>query len=116
MLESYKESLFNIHFMTSPLRSIEIPTFNIMASSHSNSPTSTLKYLPSHRRHKAPQLYLTYEDLYAKYSPLNSPSLRMPYIQRCLSAEDLYQRFQKHGIYQGNPSGNRYFQSPDAQA
>ena len=67
----------------------------------SNQPTSTPKYLPPHRRYKritsssswhTPQPYLTYEDLHTKFSP-NSPPLRMPRVERSLSAEDLYQRF-----------------------
>ena len=80
-----------------------------MASSQpnpSNPPTSTPRYLPPHRRHSSfrpesrsqsptyrrGQPYLTYEDLHTKFSP-NSPPLRMPRVERSLSAEDLYQRF-----------------------
>lgn len=105
--------------------------FNTMASSSiqpnpsnsSNLPTSTPKYLPPHRRHETassfssghtPQPYLTYEDLHAKYSPPNSPSLRMPHVQKSLSAEDLYKRF--HTNQQENSSENRHFQPPDAYA
>ena len=71
-----------------------------MNSPQQNS-TSTSKYVPPQRRlpkSRSPtyrdQPYLIYEDLHARYSP-NSPRLRMPHVQRSLSAEDLYLRFQQ---------------------
>ena len=60
----------------------------------STSPSSTKHAPRSHSpsyRHGQP--YLTLADLHARYSPPNSPSLRMPRVQRSLSAEDLFQRF-----------------------
>ncbi|CAD6594599.1 MAG: hypothetical protein ASARMPREDX12_000483 [Alectoria sarmentosa] len=59
-------------------------------------PTSTPRYVPPQRRptyHGQP--YLTYEDLHTRYSPPNSSRLRMPHVQRSLSAEDLYRQFQQ---------------------
>ena len=51
---------------------------------------------PSHRG----QPFLTLEDLHIRYSPPGSPPLRMPRVQRSLSAEDLYQRFQSRTAFQ----------------
>ena len=72
-----------------------------------NPSTLILRYRPSHRRYKntfsfsrlrSPTYrnqpysiyYLIYEDLYTRYSPLNSLRLRILYIQRSLSTNDLY--------------------------
>ncbi|CAF9943536.1 MAG: hypothetical protein ALECFALPRED_000555 [Alectoria fallacina] len=73
-------------------------------------PTSTPRYVPPQRRSPTyrGQPYLTYEDLHTRYSPLNSPRLRMPHMQRSISAEDLYRRFQQ----QKNQSEN---QEPQGQ-
>ncbi|KAF6231260.1 hypothetical protein HO173_010592 [Letharia columbiana] len=67
------------------------------SNSHSIPPTSTPRYLPPHRRSPTYRgyPYLTYDDLHARYSPPNSPQLRMPRIQRSLSAKDLYQRYRE---------------------
>ncbi|KAF6231639.1 hypothetical protein HO173_010171 [Letharia columbiana] len=91
-------------------------------NSNSNPPTSTPRYRPPHRRHentssrpRSPTYrghpYLTYDDLHRRYSPPNSPSLRMPRVQRSLSAEDLYQR------YRGTSSqpGENQAQEPETQ-
>ncbi|CAD6582495.1 MAG: hypothetical protein ASARMPREDX12_000958 [Alectoria sarmentosa] len=68
-----------------------------MMDSPQSNPTSTPRYVPPQRRPTYnDQPYLTYEDLHTRYSPPNSPRLRMPQIQRSLSAEDLYQRFQEN--------------------
>ena len=93
----------------------------------SDPPTSTPKYVPPHLRHNSSssssssrprarsptyrdQPYLTLEDLHARYSA-NSPPLRMPRVQRSLSAEDLYQRY-RH-TKQENQLENK---SPNSQA
>ena len=68
-----------------------------MTTTQSNRPILTPKYVPPQRRHNATptsQQYLNYEDLHARYSRPNSPSLRMPHVQRSLSIEDLRQQFQ----------------------
>ena len=59
--------------------------------------TSTPRYVPSQRRSPTyrDQPYLTYEDLHTRYSPPNSPRLRMPHVQHSLSTEDLYRQFQQ---------------------
>ena len=62
------------------------PTFNL----------STSRYRPPQLRDNTPssfRSYLTYEDLHARFSPPYSPSLRMPRVQRSLSADDLLQRY-----------------------
>ena len=59
--------------------------------------TSTPKYVPPQRRPTYNgQLYLTYEDLHTRYSPFNSSRLRISQVQRSLSVEGLYQRFQEN--------------------
>ena len=93
----------------------------------SNPLTSTPKYIPPHRRHSSRsgsrshsptyrrgQPYLTYEDLHARYSPPNSPSLHMPRAQRSLSAEDLYHRYQNQPQQRENPAENSH--SPSSQS
>ena len=94
----------------------------------SDPPTSTPKYVPPPLRHqrthslrprsRSPthhdQPYLTYEDLHAKYSP-NSPPLRMPRVQRSLSAEDLYQQYrhkQEKQPEKQSPNGQAQGQGP----
>ena len=61
---------------------------------------SISKYVSSQRRSfesrsltYRDQSYIIYENLYARYSILNSLSIRMPHMQRSLSAENLYERF-----------------------
>ena len=56
-----------------------------------SSPSTRLaSRFPTHRG----QPFLTLEDLHTRYSPPDSPPLRMPRVQRSLSAEDLHQQFQ----------------------
>ena len=83
-----------------------------MATTQSNPPTSTPKYVPPHRRHDVTppsQRYLNYEDLHARYSPPSSPPLRMPRVQRSLSIEDLRHRFKRE---QGGSQGQDLPGSP----
>ncbi|CAF9942182.1 MAG: hypothetical protein ALECFALPRED_009557 [Alectoria fallacina] len=79
------------------------------------SSTSTPRYVPPQRRSPTyrGQPYLTYEDLHTRYSPPNSPRIRMPQIQRSLSAEDLYRRFQKNQSENQKPQGQ---EQPDNTA
>ena len=117
------------------------------SSTQPNISTSTPKYLPPHRRHERTtssssrrgsrshspsyrrgQPFLTYEDLHAKYSPPNSPPLRIPRAQRSLSAEDLYRRYHtqpnqpqqgenqsQHGQIQGHDPPNISEPPPPSQ-
>ena len=79
-----------------------------MTSSPPTSNSSTSRYRPPQLRGNTPsssRSYLTYEDLHARFSPPHSPPLRMPRVQRSLSADDLLQRYrgQKQGQQQGVP-------------
>ncbi|CAD6584104.1 MAG: hypothetical protein ASARMPRED_001597 [Alectoria sarmentosa] len=76
--------------------------------------TSTPRYVPPQRRSPTyrGQPYLTYEDLHTRYSPPNSPRLRMPYMQPSLSAEDLYRQFQQQENQSENQPPN---QKPQGQ-
>ena len=84
---------------TSPLHSVFTYIQHIMnfSNSYSIPPTSIPRYLPLYRRLPTYRgyPYLTYDDLYTRYSPPNSPRLRMLCVQRSLSTKDLYQRYRE---------------------
>ena len=65
---------------------------------YSSSPSSSSSFFRSRSRSYSPlyrrdQPYLILEDLYNRYTPSNSPPLRILRIQRFLSAEDLSRRY-----------------------
>ena len=88
-------------------------------------PTLTLRYISSQRRLNTSfrsesrsstyrdQLYLTYENLYTRYSPFNSSSMRISQIQRSLSAKNLYKRFYKMSNQQTKTQGQDSFKLSD---
>ena len=91
-----------------------------MNTSHSNptSQSSIFRHRSFQRRGSPPssssfrpriptsygQSYLTYEDLHARCSP-HSPPLRMPRVQRPLSADDLLRRFRDQRTQRGETAG-----------
>ena len=92
-----REASAKISASTSSVSAPSIPTFSIMNLSNPNPPTSRSQST-QRRGHSSSSVrpdrpYLTYEDLHARFSPPHSPSLRMPRVQRSLSADDLLQRF-----------------------
>ena len=81
-----------------------------------NHPTSKSLIFGSRSPTHYGQPYLTYEDLHARFSPLYSPPLRMPRVQRSLSANDLLQRYRgrQQGIQGQNPPATPVPSPPSA--